>query len=61
MIYEFSSLLRSSVTQAKMTTVAEELSFCENIATFVKSDILVPLPMPIKWILGAKGLKFLVL
>lgn len=30
MIYEFSSLLRSSVTQAKMTTVAEELSFCEK-------------------------------
>ncbi|HFI0213905.1 TPA: sensor histidine kinase [Streptococcus suis] len=30
MIYEFSSLLRSSVTQTKMTTVAEELSFCEK-------------------------------
>ncbi|HFU4532658.1 TPA: sensor histidine kinase [Streptococcus suis] len=30
MIYEFSSLLRSSVTQTKMTTLAEELSFCEK-------------------------------
>ena len=30
MIYEFSSLLRSSVIQTKTTTIEEELSFCEK-------------------------------